>query len=68
MGAYSKNYDNCTVKILVFSYTRQGGISNGEIINMRIAFKPTATISVSVVPPQFCFANMFIVTVEICQC
>nr|AFK47846.1 unknown [Lotus japonicus] len=22
----------------------QGGISNGEIINMRIAFKPTATI------------------------
>lgn len=25
----------------------QGGISNGEIINMRVAFKPTATISVS---------------------
>lgn len=25
----------------------QGGISNGEIINMRIAFKPTATIGVS---------------------
>nr|KJB60593.1 hypothetical protein B456_009G314200 [Gossypium raimondii] len=24
----------------------QGGISNGEIINMRVAFKPTATISV----------------------
>ncbi|MBA0566661.1 hypothetical protein Golob_011459 [Gossypium lobatum] len=23
----------------------QGGISNGEIINMRVAFKPTATIS-----------------------
>ena len=26
---------------------KQGGISNGEIINMRIAFKPTSTISVS---------------------
>lgn len=25
----------------------QGGISNGEIINMRIAFKPTSTIGVS---------------------
>ena len=26
---------------------KQGGISNGEVINMRVAFKPTATISVS---------------------
>lgn len=25
----------------------QGGISNGEIINMRVAFKPIATIAVS---------------------
>ncbi|KAH8497280.1 hypothetical protein H0E87_019818 [Populus deltoides] len=27
----------------------QGGISNGEIINMRIAFKPTSTIGVSLI-------------------
>ncbi|PIA37406.1 hypothetical protein AQUCO_03000177v1 [Aquilegia coerulea] len=27
----------------------QGGISNGEIINMRVAFKPTATIGVSLI-------------------
>ncbi|OIT19420.1 chorismate synthase 1, chloroplastic [Nicotiana attenuata] len=25
----------------------QGGISNGEVINMKIAFKPTSTIAVS---------------------
>lgn len=30
-----------------FNVHFQGGISNGEIINMRIGFKPTSTISVS---------------------
>lgn len=31
---------------LVFG-VNQGGISNGEIINMRVAFKPTPTIGVN---------------------
>lgn len=43
-------------KMLEMCYTEQdfyvglqGGISNGEIINMRIAFKPTSTIGVSLI-------------------
>lgn len=37
-------YICCTYVIYI---ENQGGISNGEIINMRIAFKPTSTIAVS---------------------
>lgn len=38
----------------------QGGISNGEIINMRIAFKPTATIGVCLpFSPIFLFTCVF---------
>ncbi|KAK4366530.1 hypothetical protein RND71_014410 [Anisodus tanguticus] len=33
----------------------QGGISNGEVINMRIAFKPTSTISVRIL--SFCLPS-----------
>lgn len=35
----------------------QGGLSNGEIINMRIAFKPTATIGVSLISPLLCLLH-----------
>ena len=31
------------------SVGEQGGISNGEIINLRIAFKPTSTIGVRLI-------------------
>lgn len=33
--------------MVILTFNMQGGISNGEVLNMRIAFKPTPTIEVS---------------------
>lgn len=46
----------------------QGGISNGETINMRIAFKPTSTIGVSCLFVFFFFnlsLSLFVNTTKI---
>lgn len=52
---------------------KQGGISNGEIINMRIAFKPTSTISVSSLslsykPACMCAINTVMLDYSLLSC